>query len=98
MNEGDIVTIVTPDDTHFEIAKAAIQKGLHVLITKPPVKTLNHHLELIKLAKEKKVLVVVEYHKRFDPIYSDARERIRENGDFGYFLIFNYLSNLFCLT
>ena len=41
---GDAVTIFTPDDTHFEIALAAIERGLHVLVTKPPVKTLAHHL------------------------------------------------------
>jgi hypothetical protein len=28
------VTIFTPDDTHFEIAMAAVQRGLHVLVTK----------------------------------------------------------------
>ena len=27
MNAGDIGSIFTPDDTHFEIAKAAIKKG-----------------------------------------------------------------------
>jgi D-galacturonate reductase len=29
--------------------------------------------------------VFIEVHKRFDPIYNDARERIRAMGDFGYF-------------
>ena len=32
--KGDAVTIFTPDDTHFEIAMAAVQRGLHVLVTK----------------------------------------------------------------
>lgn len=34
--KGDGVIIFTPDDTHFEIAKAAIEKEIHVLLTKPP--------------------------------------------------------------
>lgn len=50
--------------------KEAIKRGLHVLITKPVVKTLAHHLELMKLAKEKNVLVAIEFHKRWDPIYA----------------------------
>jgi hypothetical protein len=29
--------------------------------------------------------VAVEYHKRFDPIYSDARNRIRQLGPFSYY-------------
>jgi hypothetical protein len=31
------------------------------------------------------VQVAVEYHKRFDPIYSDARNRIRQLGPFSYY-------------
>ena len=81
---GDAVTIFTPDDTHFEIALAAIERGLHVLVTKPPVKTLEHHLQLLEASRRKGVLVMVEVHKRFDPIYVDAKDRIRNLGGFGY--------------
>ena len=81
---GDAVTIFTPDDTHFKIALAAIERGLHVLVTKPPVKTLAHHIQLLEASRRKGVLVMVEVHKRFDPIYIDARDRIRNLGGFGY--------------
>jgi predicted dehydrogenase len=37
MDKGDVVTIFTPDDTHFEIALACIEAGLHVLCAKPVV-------------------------------------------------------------
>jgi D-galacturonate reductase len=33
--------VFTPDDTHYEIALYGIRKGLHVMLTKPPVKTLK---------------------------------------------------------
>jgi len=69
---GDAVTVFTPDDTHFEITLAAIKRGMHVLTTKPLVKTIEEHLELCKAAKENNVLVMCEVHKRFDPIYADA--------------------------
>lgn len=83
---GDMITIFTPDDTHFEIAKYAVERKIHVLVTKPPVKTLAEHLELVKLAVANGVLVMVEYHKRWDPIYTDARNRINTKlGDFGFF-------------
>eukprot|EP01047_Picozoa_sp_COSAG01_P009899 COSAG01_NODE_413_length_17368_cov_15.823672_10_plen_347_part_00 len=55
--------------THYEIAMAAVERGLHVMVTKPAVKTLTHHLSLIDAAKKKGVFVMVEVHKRFDPIY-----------------------------
>ena len=85
MAAGDLVTIFTPDDTHCQIALAAIDRGLHVLVTKPPVKTLAEHRALVEAARSKGVLVAVEVHKRWDPIYADARDRIRKLGDFSFF-------------
>jgi len=86
MNKGDVVTIFTPDDTHYEIALACIEAGLHVLCAKPVVKRLEDHLKLAEAAKRHGVLVAVEYHKRFDPIYTDARDRARAQlGPFSFF-------------
>lgn len=75
LSPGDAVTVFTPDSTHFAIAKYAMQRGCHVMVTKPAVQKLEDHLELARLAKEKGVLCYVEHHKRFDPAYADARER-----------------------
>merc|ERR1712083_1137541 len=82
---GDLAIIFTPDDTHFDIAMACIERGMHVMITKPPVKTLEDHLALVSAAKKKGVLCVAELHKRFDPFYVDARDRIRGFGPFSYY-------------
>jgi len=49
------------------------------------VKTVADHLRLIEAAKKNKVLVTVEVHKRWDQIYCDAREKIRNLGDFSFF-------------
>ncbi|CAK9071827.1 scyllo-inositol 2-dehydrogenase (NAD(+)) [Durusdinium trenchii] len=81
---GDAVTVFTPDDTHFEITKEAVSRGMHVLTTKPLVKTLAEHQELSRLARENNVLVMCEVHKRFDPIYADARDRIANLGAFSF--------------
>lgn len=85
LQPGDLVTVFTPDDQHFSMAMAAVERGLHVLIAKPLVKTLAEHLELAEAAREKGVLVAMEVHKRWDPIYVDARDQIRELGDFSFF-------------
>ena len=81
---GDAITIFTPDDTHFDIAMEAVRRGLHVLCTKPVVKTIAEHRALASAALEHNVLVAVEVHKRFDPIYVDARDRIASMGAFSY--------------
>lgn len=70
--------IFTPDDTHFEIALYAVQKGLHVLLTKPPVKTVREQQVLIEEARKHDVLVTIDYHKRWDPIYVGAWRDFRE--------------------
>ena len=85
LSPGDVVTIFTPDDTHFEIAMAAVERGCHVLVAKPIVKTVEEHLALAAAAREKGVLVAMEVHKRWDPMYADARDRIRALGDFSHF-------------
>mmetsp|Transcript_14333 Transcript_14333/g.21868 ORF Transcript_14333/g.21868 Transcript_14333/m.21868 type:complete len:423 (+) Transcript_14333:73-1341(+) len=89
--KGDVAIIFTPDDTHFDIAMDCIKKGMHVMVTKPIVQTLEHHLALTKAALENNVLVAVEVHKRLDPFYADARDRARKTlGDFQY--LYAYMS------
>lgn len=85
LSPGDMVTVFTPDDTHFEIAHAAVERGCHVLVAKPLVKTLAEHQRLLASAEQNGVLVAMEVHKRWDPIYRDARDRIRKLGDFSFF-------------
>jgi len=88
---GDVAVIFTPDDTHFDIALECINKGMHVMVTKPIVQTLEHHKILADAAKKKNVLVGVEVHKRLDPFYADARDRARSDlGNFQY--MYAYMS------
>jgi D-galacturonate reductase len=57
---GDACVIFTPDDTHFEMALEAIRRKIHVMITKPAVKTLAEHRQLYDEAKKNNVLVMIE--------------------------------------
>ena len=82
---GDLAIVFTPDDTHFTIAKACLEHGMHVCVTKPLVHTLAQHRELAALALDRGVLSYVEVHKRCDPMYVDARARLRTFGDFSFF-------------
>lgn len=85
LSPGDAVIIFTPDSTHYPISLYAIQKKLHVLVTKPAVQLLSHHIDLIKAAEENGVVCFVEHHKRFDPVYSDARARAASLGEFNFY-------------
>ena len=64
MSPGEAVIIFTPDSTHYPIAKYALERKLHVLVTKPATQLLSHHSDLIQLAKKNGVVCMVEHHKR----------------------------------
>ena len=76
--EPDAVCVATPDDRHFEIAKAALEKGKHTLIEKPSVLTLQQLDELAALAEKNDALAKVVYHKLFDPDHKKLRTLVSE--------------------
>lgn len=47
-------------------------------------------MELLQEARKHKVFVYVEHHKRYDPVYWDAKHRAKTLGDFNYF--YSYMS------
>ncbi len=61
------VSVATPTSTHFEIAKLAVERGVHVFIEKPVTTTATEAAELIRLAKEGRVKVQVGHIERFNP-------------------------------
>jgi D-galacturonate reductase len=85
LKKGSAVLIFTPDDTHFEIAREALEAGMQVLVAKPLVKTVAEHQALMRLSEKYNLLLMLEVHKRFDPIYADAVDEIRTLGDFSHF-------------
>ncbi len=64
-----------PNSTHFDIAMYAVERGHHVLITKPATKIMSHHVELLRARGEHGVSVYIEHHKLFEPAYADAGHR-----------------------
>ncbi len=69
----DFVCVATPDDRHFEAARAALEAGKHVLIEKPSVLNLAELDELQRLAEQRHVLAKVVYHKLLDPDHKKLR-------------------------
>lgn len=69
----DAVCIATPDDRHFEPARAALAARKHVLIEKPSVLSLAQLDELAALADRHGVLAKVVYHKLADPDHKKLR-------------------------
>jgi len=63
---------------HYEQAKAALERGLHVLIEKPMTFTVAEADELVRLAAEKGVQCVISCPWHYTPHNIEARRLIRE--------------------
>ncbi|MBW3540781.1 MAG: Gfo/Idh/MocA family oxidoreductase, partial [Planctomycetes bacterium] len=77
-SETDVVCVATPDDRHFEAARAALRAGKHVLVEKPSVLRLAELDELHQLALENNVLAKVVYHKLLDPDHKKLRTLVTD--------------------
>lgn len=64
---ADVVAVITPTATHYDIAAAAIRAGRHVFVEKPVTQTLAEAQSLLQLAEEQKVVVQVGHVERFNP-------------------------------
>jgi len=79
LDEVDAVVIATPTDTHYEIAKDCIEKGIHVLIEKPITIHPKDGEELIKLAKNNNVVLAVGHIERHNPAVKYIKEQLKSN-------------------
>lgn len=75
----DAVVIATPVFTHFELAKAALLAGKHVLLEKPMVTTVREADILIELAAQRNLTLMVDHTY----LYTGAVEIIKDYVDQG---------------
>ena len=74
----DMVDIIVPHVLHYEIAKAALEKGKHVLVEKPITVISSQAEELIALAKQKGLKFSVAENTHFVTAYLKAEEILRQ--------------------
>lgn len=78
----DVVHICTPNVSHFEIARYAMERGVSVLCEKPLAFTLEEAEELVRLAERHGVRHGVNFHCRYYPMVREMRELVRK-GELG---------------
>lgn len=74
--ECDMIDVVTPTLSHFEVAKKVITAGKHLFIEKPITNTFAEAQELIELARKYKVKGQVGHVERFNPAFQAVSDRI----------------------
>lgn len=79
----DTVHVTTPNNSHFELVRAALLAGKHVLCEKPLAMTTDQTLQLVQLAADHpEQRTAVNYNIRFYPLCVEMRQRVRR-GDLG---------------
>ena len=75
----DLIVVGTPSDTHFDLAKAALEAGKHVVIDKPFTATSAQARELITLASARRLVLAPFHNRRFDGDFLTVRKLLAES-------------------
>ncbi len=78
----DLVTVATPNSTHFEITKAFLEAGFNVLCEKPMTMTVAEGEEIVEIAKTSGKICAVNYCYSAYPMVREMRNMVA-NGDIG---------------
>ena len=81
-HEIDVVHNCTPNNLHYEINKAVIQAGKHILSEKPLTLTSKESADLLKLVERTGVVHAINFNYRFYPLIQQARSMV-QSGELG---------------
>ncbi len=76
LDKVDAVSIVTPTETHCEIACAFLEKGVHVLVEKPIARTLAEADKMIEAAEKSGTKLMVGHLERYNPAMVALRPHV----------------------
>jgi len=74
----NVVVVTSTPDTHFDIAKAALEKGKHVVVEKPFCPTYKECMELVRLAEKVGKLLTVYQNRRWDSDFLTLQKIVNE--------------------
>lgn len=73
----DLVTVATPNATHFEISKAFLEAGFNILCEKPMTMTVEEGEEIVRVAEASGKICAVNYCYSAFPMVRQARAMVR---------------------
>lgn len=74
----DFVAVVTPNDTHFEIAASALELGFHVMSDKPATFDLKEAKKLKELVRQTGLVYGLTHNYTGYPLVKEARKLVRD--------------------
>lgn len=74
----DLAVVATPDPTHASLARAALERGLAVVVDKPLAPTAAEGRELVELAEKLGLSLTVFQNRRWDGDFQTVRRLVNE--------------------
>lgn len=81
-NNVDCVIVATNPKSHYEIAKLALKNNKHVLVEKPMATNMEHAIDLINIAEQKKLTLMVDHTFLYNGVVSTMK-KIVDSGSLG---------------
>jgi myo-inositol 2-dehydrogenase/D-chiro-inositol 1-dehydrogenase len=77
-DDVDVVTVVVPNHMHYDVARAALLAGKHVLLEKPMALSVEHCDELASLANERGRVLALNHELRLSTLWGRVKRLIDE--------------------
>ncbi|MDR1779499.1 MAG: Gfo/Idh/MocA family oxidoreductase [Tannerella sp.] len=74
LDNVELIIVNTPDVTHFDFARRALEAGKHVVVEKPFTNTVEEGKELIDLAAKRGKMLCVYQNRRWDADFLTVKE------------------------
>ena len=85
LERSDLVVVASPNESHFPIAKAALEAGKHVVVDKPLALNEVEADELIEVGRKAGRLLTVFHNRRWDSDFLTVRKLMSELGEIALF-------------
>jgi predicted dehydrogenase len=76
--ELDGVVVTSPHHLHYEHARAALLSGRHVMVEKPMTLEADQAWDLVRLAKERNLHLIIPYGWHYKPFVRQAKQLMEE--------------------
>ncbi|HEX6154936.1 MAG TPA: Gfo/Idh/MocA family oxidoreductase [Burkholderiales bacterium] len=78
LGEVEAAVIAVPTNLHHEVARAFLERGLHVLVEKPLAATLDEADDLVNLASKKNAVLQVGHVQRYSTAFRALAKRVEK--------------------
>ncbi len=76
LSSVDAISLVVPTSLHYKIGCEFLEAGIHCLIEKPITETVDEAESLLKIARDKDLVLQVGHIERFNSVMQGIRERL----------------------